>query len=302
VENKTIDAATASSGAHPARVDPVVVSKFQVVKVLGQGGQGKVCLGTYEGIKVAGKTFLSPPGPEQMKEVLEELKFFTQLDHPNCNYLVGAKTTLEDGGIMLLTEVCDNGSIFDLYSKKNATFKISTATRFARECAVGYQHIHGMGYMHRDIKSLNVFLTGNYTCQVADFGMCIDAPTTTGMCGTGQWMAPEVGFEMLGRGAMQYDKRCDVYSYAVLIWECFHTTVPYSDRPQLDQGAIVQNVAMNLLNPGHVLRPTINPSKCPPPIVSLIQRCWSANAGERPGWTQIISELDAFAASLPPGA
>jgi hypothetical protein len=35
----------------------------------------------------------------------------------------------------VLTEVCDNGSIFDLYSKQNMTFKRSTAWRLARECA-----------------------------------------------------------------------------------------------------------------------------------------------------------------------
>ncbi len=35
----------------------------------------------------------------------------------------------------VLTEVCDNGSIFDLYSKQNTTFKRSTAWRLARECA-----------------------------------------------------------------------------------------------------------------------------------------------------------------------
>jgi hypothetical protein len=35
----------------------------------------------------------------------------------------------------VLTEVCRNGSIFDLYSKQNITFKRSTAWRLARECA-----------------------------------------------------------------------------------------------------------------------------------------------------------------------
>ncbi len=38
-EAKAIEAASATAPAHPARINPVVVSKFQVVKVLGQGGQ-----------------------------------------------------------------------------------------------------------------------------------------------------------------------------------------------------------------------------------------------------------------------
>ncbi len=33
--------------------------------------------------------------------MLDELSFFMQLDHPNCHYLLGAKTTLENGGILV---------------------------------------------------------------------------------------------------------------------------------------------------------------------------------------------------------
>ena len=29
-------------------------------------------------------------------------------------------------------------------------------------------------------------------------------------------------------------RRCDMYSYGVLVWELYHTTVPYSDYP-MDQ-------------------------------------------------------------------
>ncbi len=33
--------------------------------------------------------------------MIEELTFFTKLDHPYCNYLLGAKTTLDNGGILV---------------------------------------------------------------------------------------------------------------------------------------------------------------------------------------------------------
>lgn len=63
-------------------------------------------MGTYEGIKVAGKTFTGTPNASLVQEVLDEVKFFMLLDHPNCHYLLGAKTTLDNGGILELTEVC----------------------------------------------------------------------------------------------------------------------------------------------------------------------------------------------------
>jgi hypothetical protein len=47
----------------------------------------------------------------------------------------------------VLTEVCDNGSIFDLFSKRNTTLKLSTAWRIARECA-GYWHTRHIVIYH----------------------------------------------------------------------------------------------------------------------------------------------------------
>ena len=55
--------------------------------------------------------------------------------------------------MQVLTEVCDNGSVFDLYSKKHATFNPATAWRMARECANGFAHVHEMGYMHRCMRA-----------------------------------------------------------------------------------------------------------------------------------------------------
>ena len=44
----------------PARFQTVVPSKFKKEKLLGQGGQGTVHLGTYEGVKVAYKMCVEP--------------------------------------------------------------------------------------------------------------------------------------------------------------------------------------------------------------------------------------------------
>ena len=71
---------------------------------------------------MAGKTLLASADDALVEETKEEVQFFIKLDHPNCHYLLGAKTTLDNRGIMWLTEVwltevCDNGSLFDSYSK-----------------------------------------------------------------------------------------------------------------------------------------------------------------------------------------
>lgn len=274
---------TSTESAHLPRISPVVPAKFRSVKVLGQGGQGKVELGDYDGVQVAGKTFLGTPDANLVKETLDEVEFFMKLDHPNCHYMLGSKTTLEDGGIMLLTEVCEMGSIFDKYNKENVVFDLATALRLTRECALGFEHIHSMGYMHRDIKSLNVFLDKNYTAKVADFGMCTPQKTASDCAGTPQWMAPEVGLNALGT-ASQYDNKVDVYSFAILMWELFHSRIPYVETG-LDQMGILQQVVCN------GARPAIDP-RVPSPVAQIIQQCWSTHATARPTFSQVLASLD----------
>jgi hypothetical protein len=140
--------------SHPARFHDIVVAKFKKGKLLGQGGQGTVHMGTYDGVPCAGKTFSGKPDQNLVNEVKLEVDFFMKLDHPNCHYLLGAKTTLDNGGIITLTEVCDNGSLFNLYCVQGMVFDLQTAWRIGKECAEGCNFIHGLGYMHRDIKSL----------------------------------------------------------------------------------------------------------------------------------------------------
>ena len=49
----------------------------------------------------------------------------------------------------LARQVCDNGSLFDLYSRHQKNFDNQTKWRIAKECAMGINAIHQIGYMHR---------------------------------------------------------------------------------------------------------------------------------------------------------
>jgi len=278
-------ASVQQASQRPQRFRDVQVHKFVKGKLLGQGGQGTVHLGTYEGVKCAGKTFLGAPDDTLVKEILDEVRFFMAIDHPNCHYLLGAKTSLDHGGPMELTEVCDNGSLFDMYCQRGKRFDPPTAWRLGKECALGLEAIHGIGYMHRDIKSLNVFVTHDMVAKVADFGMCTNVSTSTEGCGTIQWAAPEVLVNVYG-GRQSYDRSCDVFSYAVLLWEIFEQKVPYSETG-LDQMALGKEIL------GKGIRPPFS-HKTPPSVAKLIHACWSKDARSRPSFSQIVHTFESF--------
>lgn len=63
----------------------------------------------------------------------------------------------------------------------------------------------------------NLLVDDALCVRVADFGLARvmhDLHTLTGGLGTFQWMAPEV------LAHQRYSKKADVYSFAVVLWEC----------------------------------------------------------------------------------
>jgi len=159
----------------------------------------------------------------------------------------------------------------------------NTWLRVAVECAKGLQFMHKIGYMHRDVKSLNVFLDGDMVAKVADFGMATNMEKASDCAGTIQWMAPEVLHNVLGRRSV-YDKRSDVYSYGVMVWEIFHCEIPYANTG-LDQ----MGIANGVLRKQHTLSP--KPGFCPPEVAKVIKDCLSFDVRGRPTFDQVVPYL-----------
>mmetsp|Transcript_47753 Transcript_47753/g.113644 ORF Transcript_47753/g.113644 Transcript_47753/m.113644 type:complete len:722 (+) Transcript_47753:178-2343(+) len=285
----------------PTRIAPVISSKFKKGKKLGEGGQGAVYLGTYEGNAVAGKEMFGKCTKEILDDLQNEVTVLTKMDHPNCHFLIGAKLLPDaDGGPLLLTEICEEGSFFDLYAKKRLKFDAPTSYRIAHGCAAGMEHLHGIGYMHRDIKSLNIFMSTGLVPRVADFGMATSELTGKEACGTVQWMAPEVLQNFAKPNSSKYDRRCDIYSYGVLCWEIFHCRCPYAETG-LDQMQIAAQVLKN------GIRPRMS-SRTPPKTAEFIKALWNKDPSARiQTFTAVLELLEKFkpdieAGTQPPGA
>ena len=87
--------------------------------------------------------------------------------------------------------------------------------------------------------------------KLADFGISTGfGPEHTAETGTYRYMAPEVVRHQ------QYDHKCDVYSYGVLLWEVLHRQVPFRTHSPL-QAAYA--VAMERERPPVALKSVLAP-------------------------------------------
>jgi serine/threonine protein kinase len=97
-------------------------------------------------------------------------------------------------------------------------------------------------------------------------------------------MAPEV-FELDDSG--MYDWRCDVFSYAMLMYETILRKMPYADQfPDFDADPrIAIHVALGL-------RPdVVEEATMPRAMGMLIQQAWSAQPEERPTFVCLEQSL-----------
>jgi len=120
--------------------------------------------------------------------------------------------------------------------------------------AVGYAHANGV--VHRDLKPANILVSANGRAKVLDFGVSgvlpessasalddtrVDTPTqslpghagTEQLVGTVPYMSPEQ-FD----GAKAVERRSDLYSIGVMLYECLAGELPYAiDRTSIPAAA-----------------------------------------------------------------
>mmetsp|Transcript_22996 Transcript_22996/g.58542 ORF Transcript_22996/g.58542 Transcript_22996/m.58542 type:complete len:537 (+) Transcript_22996:184-1794(+) len=162
--------------------------------------------------------------------------------------------------------------------------------RLLRGVAQGMAFLHGIGIVHRDLKSPNLLLNGAQTsAKVCDFGLSRHAFGTMAMTRVGsvQWASPE---QLLGE---VYGPRVDVWSFGVVTWEVLTGLIPYqgAKRTEVARGVAVGAMRLPV--------PSVHPERCPIELVTLLESMFSA-AEERPEFIDVVQMLDVCEEKLPP--
>ena len=223
-----------NGGVSPASMglqsDTVLNDRYEVVRLIGQGGMGAV----YEArdrIKdetIAIKVLL--PGlvsSDQARErFLTEAKISCKLSHPN---IVNVFDVQQSGPHHFLTmELLEGQTLrekIEVQKVARSEFSVDAVKDIAKQVgeALSYAHTH---MVHRDLKPENIFLCEDGTVKVMDFGivrlLTSTELTKTGMAlGTAYYMAPEQL-----TGAKSVDARADQYSLGVILYELLSGQLP----------------------------------------------------------------------------
>lgn len=268
----------------PVRAGDVVLGKYAVERVLGQGGMGTVVAVRHTGTgeRYAVK-ILSPKalvGPQVVERFMREARAVERLkgEHVAKVYEIGR---LEGGSPCMVMDLLTGSDLQELVQKRGALV-LDQAVDYVLQASEGVAEAHSLGIIHRDLKPANLFLTwlpDRAPCvKVLDFGIAkhvgLDGPdgaelTRTGMVfGSPAYMSPE---QM--KHTKNADARSDVWSMGVVLYQLVTGTLPFFSEAILE---LAVKVAVDAPVRPSRLRPEV-----PAALDEVILRCLEKNPERR---------------------
>ncbi len=221
-----------------------VISHYQVIKRLGEGGMGEVFLA--EDLKlrrlVALKMLRSDAvsNPEARARLFQEARAASVLNHPNVAVIYEVDEAETDQGLQALIalEFVAGESILEHVRRTRPG--LDGILDLFQQITDGLGAAHRRGIVHRDVKPSNVMVNIEGRVKVLDFGLAkmeawsvdaagltwtrdpLNASNDRRVIGTVAYMAPE---QALGQDV---DARADIFSLGVLLYELLAGRQPFT--------------------------------------------------------------------------
>jgi serine/threonine-protein kinase len=278
-------------------------ARYRVLDRIGEGGMGVVyraehrVMGRVVALKVLNTGVSS--NPLAVERFHREVRLASRLNHAN---IVTAFDADESGGLHFLVMEFVEGTSLDQLVRARGPLPIGSACECARQAALGLQHAHDKGMIHRDIKPHNLMLARTGQVKILDFGLArvaqtdgLDPTSVTAqaltqphaLVGTPDFLSPEQA-----RSAVALDARSDFYSLGCTLYYLLTGQPPYGGV-----GAYAKMIA-------HVREPvpdaTAARPEVPPELAAVLRKLMAKAPEDRhQRAADVAAALAPFAAPIP---
>jgi serine/threonine protein kinase len=234
--------------------------KFKRSEILGSGGFGAVYKGSLPSGELVAVKRIRMESKHGQESFRAEVTSLSHIRHRNLVQLRG--WCHEEEQLFLVFDYMSNGSLDERLHRSSrrtdmeVVFPLRMRHSILSGVAAALSYLHhecAQCVLHRDVKSSNVLLDGEWNAYLGDFGLArlVDHQKmgkTTMMGGTFGYMAPEMSHT--GKAT----KESDVYSFGVLVLEVVCGAPPL-DMTALEDGGlgVLVDKVWKIHEAGHIL-------------------------------------------------
>ncbi len=227
-------------GGTDALIGRVIADRYHVLKVIGEGGMGRIYLA--EHVRMNRQCAVKVMRPSLVHDADSAARFgreasnAARIIHPNVAAVFDYGET--EGLVYLVMEYVDGEPLGEILQRGGALTP-HRALEITKQVTDALTAAHELGIVHRDLKPDNIIVTksksGREVAKVVDFGIAkaiAESPdrrlTETGLViGTPEFMSPE---QLVGDPA---DARSDIYSLGCIMYLMLVGS-PAADAPTRD--------------------------------------------------------------------
>jgi eukaryotic-like serine/threonine-protein kinase len=285
----------------------VVGQRYQIVRLIGAGGMGSVheAVDSVTGARIAVKLITAEMAKNAtlMGRFEREAKAAATIDTPHIVKVLDAGMDTASDLPFLVLELLEGEDVQQLI-KRLGPLRPDLALRIVAQACLGLDRAHESRIIHRDIKPANFFLaktgSGQRVVKLLDFGIAkighdpsnskaeTAGLTRTGsMLGSPLYMSPEQA-----RGHKDIDRRADIWSMGVVLYQALTARTPHQDTDAL--GELIIAICTEEAAPIQELAPWVAPE-----VATIAHRAMRFAPEER--YQTAADMLDAIRPLLPGG-
>jgi tRNA A-37 threonylcarbamoyl transferase component Bud32 len=259
-------AAPAPAAKFDALVGTTLAERYEIVRRIGEGGMGAVyearhsIIGKRVAIKVLLEKFLE--NEEFIARLLQEARLASSIGHQNIVDVTDFGTT-RDGRAFVVMEYLEGEPLSELIMR-DAPLPVERSLAIVKQVSSALGAAHKKGIVHRDVKPENVYLVRRGDLdfvKVVDFGVSKAVHTqeegsewqrltrTGAVLGTPLFMSPEQA-----AGKEDIDARADIWSTALILYECLTGELPFRGANYL---GVIAQIQSKEVQPPSALRPEL---------------------------------------------
>jgi tRNA A-37 threonylcarbamoyl transferase component Bud32 len=265
----------------------LVLGSYLVLEPLARGGMGRVVKARHRYLHQlrALKLIRHDPrdGADTVQRFQREVRLLAELRHP---HIVQAYDAGNLGDVWFLAMELLDGIDLDKLVRQRGALPVGQACAYTRQAALGLQHAHEHGLVHRDVKPSNLFLTSE-GIKLLDLGLARAQAAGDGtqpgeltrantVMGTPDYLSPEQAWD-----PRRADARSDLYSLGCTLYFLL------TGRPPFPEGTLTQKLLSHQTvepPPVETLAPSV-----PPALAALLRRLVAKSPQQRPASAALVA-------------